>query len=113
MIQKLNQHILFRYIVSGGTSASVDLALLYVFHSLLDVNYLIASIIAFACAFCVSFVMQKFWTFRNHSRDNMHRQAFLYLGTSLFGLSLNTLFMYLFVDHFHVGVLLAQIFAGA
>jgi putative flippase GtrA len=113
MISKLSQHLIFRYIVSGGTSATVDLIVLYILNTVLAIHYLTAATIAFAVAFCVSFFLQKFWTFKNMSTKNMHHQVAMYLGTSLFGLSLNTLFMYIFVDHFHIMVLLSQIFAGA
>lgn len=113
MIQKLGQHIIVRYVISGGTAAVVDLALLYFFHTVCGVHYLFAAILAYAGAFCVSFTLQKFWTFRNNSREDMHRQLVLYLGLQLLGLSLNTLFMYIFVDLFHIQVILAQIFAGA
>ncbi len=112
MIRKLNEHVVFRYIISGGTSATVDLVALYILNSVLYIHYLLSATIAFSIAFFVSFTLHKFWTFRNHSMENTHRQVFMYLGTSLFGLSLNTFFMYLFVDKLHVLVLLAQVFAG-
>jgi putative flippase GtrA len=76
-------------------------------------HYLLAAILAFMVAFCVSFVLQKFWTFRDVSRVDMHKQVLLYLTTSLFGLSINTLLMYIFVDHLKVNVIISQIFAGA
>ena len=113
IITKLNQNVVFRYIVSGGTSAMVDLVLLYVFNSILHMHYLLAATLAFAIAFFVSFILRKFWTFKNNSLDGLHKQMAIYLGSSLFGLSLNTLLMYLFVDYFHVHVILSQIFAGA
>ena len=112
MINKLNEHVIFRYITSGGTSAFVDLALLYVLNSVLHMYYLLAATIAFIIAFCVSFVLQKFWTFKNHSTEDIHKQVFMYLGTSLIGLSLNTILMYVFVDYFHIFVLLSQVFVG-
>ena len=112
MIKKLNENVVFRYIISGGTSAFVDLFFLYVLNSVLNFYYLTSAIIAFCIAFCVSFVLQKFWTFKNHSTEDVHKQVFIYLGTSLFGLSFNTLLMYLFVDYFGIFVILSQIFAG-
>jgi putative flippase GtrA len=106
----LDKYVVLRYVISGGTSAVVDLVLLSVLHYLLDMHYLISAVIAFTVAFFVSFILQKFWTFKNHSTDDIHKQSFMYLGSSLF--SLNTLLMYVFVDHLHIMVLLAQIFAG-
>src|SRR3989344_485755 len=109
----LDGNVAFRYIISGGTSAVVDLILLYILNSVLGFHYLISAIIAFSTAFFISFILQKFWTFRNHSKEGIHGQAFIYLGSSLFSLGLNTLLMYLFVDYFHIMVLLSQVFAGA
>jgi putative flippase GtrA len=113
LIQKVLQQTVIRYIISGGTAAVVDLAVLYFLNSGLKMHYLPAAILAFLVAFGVSFTLQKFWTFRNHSLDDMHQQAFKYLGSALFGLGLNTMLMYVFVDLFHVFVILSQIFAGA
>lgn len=109
----LDANVAFRYIISGGTSAFVDLLILFILNSYLGFHYLISSILAFSIAFFVSFILQKFWTFRNHSTDGVHGQIFIYLGSSLFSLSVNTLLMYIFVDYFHLMVLLSQIFAGA
>lgn len=107
----LTQHIVVRYVISGGTAAVTDLSLLYVLNSYLGLHYLIASVLAFIGSFFVSFLLQKFWTFKSHE-EKTHKQAIMYLGSSLFGLSLNTLLMYLFVDHFHIPVIISQIFAG-
>ena len=110
----LTGHVIVRYILSGGTAAVTDLSALYLFNSILGVQYLISAILAFLVAFGVSFSMHKFWTFKTeHSQDEvMHKQVMLYLGTSLFGLVLNTLLMYVFVSGFHIQVILSQIFVG-
>lgn len=112
MIEKLSQHVLVRYVISGGTAAVVDLSALYIFNNIFDIHYILAAIMAYLVAFFVSFTLQKFWTFRSHSTENIHSQAIFYLGVSLFGLTINTMLMYLFVDFFHVSVLLSQIFVG-
>lgn len=74
-------------------------------------HYLVSAILAFIIAFGVSFTLHKYWTFKSHEQDT-HKQAILYLGTSLFGLFLNTLLMYVFVDMFHIGVMVSQFFVG-
>jgi len=112
MIKTLNQHVLFRYLVSGGTSAFVDLSTLYLLHTVWGVYYLYAAVEAFILAFFFSFALHKFWTFQNRSMQGAHIQAVRYLGTSLFGLGLNTILMYFFVDHEHVPVLISQIIVG-
>lgn len=108
----LETQVIFRFILSGGTSAVVDLAALYVLYSLFHIYYLAAAVAAFLVAFCVSFTLHKYWTFKTDVRHNVSRQAALYMVTSLIGLCFNTLLMYIFVDWLHVFVMLAQIFAA-
>lgn len=107
----LEKHVFLRFFISGSTSAFVDLVLLFVLNSLLGMHYLTAAILAFIGAFGVSFTLHKFWTFKSHHQDTK-KQAVMYLGTSLFGLMLNTLLMYVFVDYFHIMVLLSQVIVG-
>jgi putative flippase GtrA len=94
----LERHVAIRFIISGGSSAAVDLFLLFLLNSVLGVHYIASAILAFIGAFGVSFTLHKFWTFRSHG-EKAHRQAALYLLASLFGLFLNTILMYLFVQH--------------
>ena len=107
----LEKHVALRFIMAGGTSAFVDLVFLYIFNSVLNMHYLLAAILAFLIAFCFSFTLHKFWTFKSHE-ERAHKQAIMYMGTSLFSLCLNTLLMYIFVDYIHIQVLLSQIFVG-
>lgn len=111
-IDVLDEHVVLRYIISGGTSAFVDLVVLYILNSLLGFHYLIAAILAYMVAFWVSFLLHKFWTFESH-KEETHKQVIMYFGTSLFALGLNTLLMYIFVDYFHLVVLPAQFIVGA
>lgn len=98
-----------RYIISGGTAAIVDLGTLYVLTDLFAVWYVLSAAIAFAVAFGVSFLMQKFWTFRDHDTDRVHTQVLLYLVISVANLLLNTAMVYGFVEYLRVHYLLAQI----
>lgn len=112
LIDELTSHVVVRFIISGGTSAVVDLTFLYILNSVLKMHYLPAAIIAFLIAFCVSFTLHKFWTFKSHVEET-HKQAVMYMASSLFGLCLNTLLMYVFVDIFNFAVLVAQVIVGA
>jgi len=108
----LNKYILLRYVISGGTSAAVNLSLFFYLYEVVKVYYIFASIIAFSVAFLVSLVFQKYWTFRDHSTENLHIQSFLYLLNSLFGLGINTLVLYICVEYFGMWPLFGQIVAG-
>ena len=112
MIKKLTKHLIIRYIISGGTSAFFNLATFFCLYHFLHIYYLFASIIAFILAFFVSLILQKFWTFRDHSRENMHIQIGKYFLASIFGLAINTGLLYIFVDGLHAHPLIGQILAG-
>ncbi len=107
LIDRFTRHVAIRFIISGGTSAFVDLVVLYVLNSVLGFHYLISAVLAFIVAFGVSFTLHKFWTFKSHG-ESARKQAIMYLGTSLFGLFLNTLLMYIFVDYILSGFLVNQ-----
>ena len=105
------QHVAVRFFLAGGTAGVTDLVVLYLLNSVFGLHYLISAIVAFLIAFGVSFVLHKFWTFKSHE-ERTHKQVVTYLLASLFGLTLNTFLMYLFVDHLHVQVILSQIIVG-
>ena len=110
-IKFLAKHVIFRYLLSGGTAGLSLLFSLFVFNSILHIHYLLSAVIAFVIAFLVSFTLHRFWTFRSHE-ERIDKQATMYLATCLIGLSLNTLLLYIFVDYFNLAVILSQIIVG-
>lgn len=105
IINLLEKYVALRFILAGGTSAFIDLFLLYLLNAVWGMHYIPSAIIAFVCAFGVSFTLHKFWTFRSHG-ESASKQATMYLGASLFSLFLNTLLMYIFVDYIFANILL-------
>lgn len=99
---------LLRYLTAGGTAAAIDFILLYLFTDVAGIHYLLSSILAFLIAFVVSFILQKFWTFQDHSTNRVPTQATLYFVVAAANLLLNTLLMYVFVDALHLWYLFAQ-----
>ena len=107
----LNKNVGLRYFIAGGTAGVIDLVVLYILNTVFGIYYLLSAILAFIAAFIVSFTGHKFWTFKSHE-ESTHSQVVLYFGTSMFGLFLNTLLMYVFVDYFYIQVILSQIIVG-
>lgn len=113
MIAYFTKHLIFRYLVSGGTSASVNIGIFSVLHYYFGLYYIISNVFAFVIAFFVSLVLQKFWTFQDHSTENIHMQGLFYLASSLFGLGINTLVLYISVDLINLPPIIGVIIAGA
>ncbi len=112
MIKYFTRHLIVRYLISGGTSASVNLSLFALFFYIFQINYIISNVIAFCAAFFISLTLQKFWTFKDNSTDRIHIQGVLYLFSSLFGLGVNTLVLYICVDFFGILPIIGVIIAG-
>ena len=112
MINKLIKHRIIRYIIAGGMSACVNLFVLYFAYYIFGIYYILASIIAFAVAFFVSLILHKYWTFESLEKDNLYLQMGKYLLSSLFGLCINTIILYICVDYFFFPVIVGQLCAG-
>ena len=110
----INEHHwrLVRYLFSGTTAALVLLGVLHLLVSVFGFYYLFASGIAFSISFCVSFTLQKFFTFQDHDIERMHIQAGLYLLVFACNIALNTALMYTFVEGFDISYLISQVMTG-
>ncbi len=106
--QKYAQFV--RFCIAGGFAFSVNLTVLYVLTDIFHIYYLISTVGAFLAAFSISFTLQKFWTFRDPSRDRLHIQLPLYLGMQLTNVTLNVALMYAFVEYLHIWYLFSQAF---
>lgn len=103
---------IIRFIISGGLATVVNLGALFTLTHFFHFWYLISAIIAFLFAFFVSFSLQKFWTFRDHSREGMHKQAGRFFVIVLLGLFINTSIIYVLVEFLHLHYLIAQFLSG-
>jgi putative flippase GtrA len=111
-VAMLTRNIFARYVISGCSAAFSQIGLLYVFTDIAHIWYLYSSALAFIVALCISFSMQKFWTFKNRGTDKMHHQFFKYTLVGLFGIALNSGLMYAFVDLLGIHYLVSQIIVG-
>ena len=104
--------VIAKYLISGGTAAVTDLGLLFIFTDLIGLWYVISAALAFAFAFFVSFFLQKFWTFRDNTKDRMQAQMAVYLSLGLINLGVNSYGIYLLVEYLSLWYLLAQVIMG-
>lgn len=101
-----------RFIISGGTAAVVNLALLYTFTDIFGIWYLLSSAVSFMFAFFVSFVLQKYWAFQNDVREKIGRQLPMHLSVALANMVLNLGFLYFFVEVGGIHYILAAIISN-
>ncbi|OIP78808.1 MAG: hypothetical protein AUK20_03045 [Parcubacteria group bacterium CG2_30_45_37] len=98
-----------KYLIAGSAGAFTNLVFLYIFTEFIGLWYLISTSLAFVIAFCVSFFLQKFWTFRDGNSEIIYKQMAAYFSVALANLGLNGLLMYFLVDGFGIWYMLAQL----
>ena len=101
---------MLRFAVAGGVGFVIDYGLTYVFTAFVGLHYLLATALAFAISVVANYFMCAYWVFQGADVKNVGVKAG-FLATSLIGLGLNELFMYLLVDLAHVPVMLAKLIA--
>ena len=86
---------LARYALSGVTGGLIQLATLYVWVDIgkLEEWYLGGVITGFVLALAATFILQKFWTFRDRNSTRAPMQFLFYASVALSGLALNALIL--------------------
>lgn len=103
---------IIKYLVAGGTSTSIDILVFTALTYWVGLWYIISSISSFIIAFGVSFLLQKFWTFRDKNTDNIARQTYLYFIVAIANLGISTLLIYIFVDYIHIHKFVSKVIAN-
>jgi len=101
-----------RFIVVGGGCFLVDYGLLYAFTEACGIPYLWSSGLSFTISVLVNYWLCLTYVFRGAGHQS-GRQKALFFGSSLAGLVLNQVCMYLFVDLCGIYYMIAKLFATA
>ena len=99
---------IIRYIFAGAIATISNILILFVCVHYFKLWYLLGAVISFCSAVVISYVLQKFWTFRNYSTRDIHKQFIIFFVYNLFMLCVNTLLMYFWVDIIKLWYLFAQ-----
>jgi len=109
MLNRLIQNRVSRYLISGGIATATSLVLLYIFTEWLGIWYLFSVILTFIFTFFISFTLQKFWVFKETSKDKIVMQGGAFLTIALVNLGINTLGMFILVSKLHVWYMFAEV----
>lgn len=102
-----------RFLIGGFFVFLIGIGLLYVLVDILNIWYLWATSITFLISLGVSFVVQKYWTFRDRNSRGFTVQLGVYASIQLFNFGLNGSLMYVGVDKLHIPYLLSQFLTAA
>ena len=96
-----------KYLAAGLLAAATEYGLFNVFHIFFGVWHLTSHSLSMLAGFFVSFLLNKYWSFR--SKDNFLRQLFLTGILFLLNLGISNAIMYLLVDVLKVMALLSKL----
>lgn len=98
---------LIRFCLVGGISLIVDYAVLYSLVEFLKIHYLYSSAIAFTISVIFNYWLCVKYVFKVSQQST--KQAILFISSSVVGLVLNQIFMWLFVDLINIHYLIAKL----
>ena len=86
----------FRYIFVGGVATIVDMGSLYIFTSIMGLNYLISAAIAFILGVATNYLLCIAWIFESTGR--VKKEVILFVVIGIGGLILNEIIIWLLVE---------------
>lgn len=101
-----------RYIASGLAGLTANLLGFTLFYQILENHYIFAAIMGFMSGVLVSFVCQKFFTFKNRVVGETGKQFAVHLVLLSFNLVATTLLIIAMVEFFHIPKTLSVIIAN-
>ena len=104
---------IFRYFFSGGLAFIVDFSLLYLLTDVLNIHYLLSSIISFSVGLTITYLFSIFWVFNERRLNNRTYEFIVFCIIGAVGLGLTSLFMWLFTDLLQIHYLLSKIITTA
>ncbi len=102
---------ILRFLIAGGSCFILELAVLYILTEFVGFNYLISAAVAFTLAVAINYFLCAYWVFATKNRSITTK--FIFIATSVIGLGINQLCMWLFVEFCGIYYMLAKIFATA
>ena len=101
-----------RFLIAGGSCFTFELAMLYALTEFAGINYLTSAAIAFTLSVIINYFMCVRWVFETQKKRSF-MTTFIFIATSVAGLGINQLCMWIFVEFFNIYYMLAKIFATA
>lgn len=108
--KKPNLSQLIKFCIVGGIGTIINLGILYILVEFFNVWYIFSAIFAFIISLTNNFILNKFWTFKNYLKQKfiLTIQYLKFFIVSVFALGINLIFLYIFVEYFHLWYIFSQ-----
>lgn len=101
---------IFRFCVAGGVGFIVDYGVMVALTELCGWDVLVSNTISFSLSVIVNYIMCILWVFDNSNKKSA-MTVIVFIGSSIIGLFLNDLFMWIMVDLMGIFYMFAKIIA--
>lgn len=101
-----------RFSFVGILCFAVDYFLLLFFTEIIGMNYLISGSISFIVSVIINYILSIRYVFCSDHRISFKKELITFTLLSLFGLFINEIFMWFFVEHINLCYSLSKIYAG-
>ena len=102
---------LVKFGLTGLSGLLIDFSLTWLLKEELHVNKFIANAVGFTFAVLSNYFINRFWTFSTVDKQQVSKQLGAFVLVSLFGLALNSGFIYLFTTIWVLDFYLSKILA--
>ena len=89
----------FKFGITGVTAAVIDFSIFLALTRVVHLREIPSNLISVFIATCFTFVVNKFWTFRNKSRSEMHTQSLKFFTIAAINYGLQQLILYIVIFH--------------
>lgn len=100
------------FLINGGISFLMSIALLYCLVTFIDLHYLLATTVTFVVITFLSYLLNKKYAFQTE-RHYFSQEVQKYYLVALSSLGLNLLSMYVLIEFFSAHLVVASILTGA
>ena len=112
MLLSKNYVEILKFLIAGGSCLLLELGCLYAFTEWAGLHYLYSSALAFTISVLVNYWLCRAWVFEGGRKKRSFRAATLFFGSSVAGLGVNQLCMYVFVDFLGIYYMAAKLLAA-
>ena len=98
LLKKFNWKHFLSYLAVGGAATLVEWIFFWLFDGLIHIQYLVATILAMMISTFSNWLFGRLWTFKNSQKGNVWMEIGKVYLTSIVGVLLNLLIMWILVD---------------
>jgi len=95
-----------KYALVGVVGLVVDMGLFYVFHEMLNINYILSNIMSSSLAVVNNFILNSIFTFK--VKDKLLYRFISFFSIALAGMALSSAMLVLLIDGMHLNSMVAK-----